>query len=99
MRKKLIPARLPLPKFRDKEEAAEYFSTHSVEEIWDKLPEGKAPKLSSKVEKAIGERRKKAPISIRLDAEQIEAAKKIATAKSVGYQTQLRMWIAEGIRR
>jgi hypothetical protein len=31
--------------------------------------------------------------------EQIAAAKKIAAAKSVGYQTQLRMWIAEGIRR
>jgi hypothetical protein len=27
------------------------------------------------------------------------AAKKIAAAKSVRYQTQLRMWIAEGIRR
>jgi hypothetical protein len=34
-----------------------------------------------------------------LGAEQIAAAKKIAAAKSVGYQTQLRMWIAEGIRR
>jgi uncharacterized DUF497 family protein len=31
--------------------------------------------------------------------EQIAAAKKIAAKKSVGYQTQLRMWIAEGIRR
>jgi hypothetical protein len=34
-----------------------------------------------------------------LGPEQIAAAKKIAAAKSVGYQTQLRMWIAEGIRR
>jgi predicted DNA binding CopG/RHH family protein len=34
-----------------------------------------------------------------LDPEQIAAAKKAAAAKSVGYQTQLRMWIAEGIRR
>jgi hypothetical protein len=32
-------------------------------------------------------------------SEQIAAAKHIAAAKSVGYQTQLRMWIAEGIRR
>ena len=39
------------------------------------------------------------PISIRLGSEQIAAAKKIAAAKSVGYQTQLRMWIAEGIKR
>jgi hypothetical protein len=39
------------------------------------------------------------PISIRLAKEQIAAAKKIAARKSVGYPTQLRMWIAEGIRR
>jgi hypothetical protein len=31
-----------------------------------------------------------------LDTEQITAAKHMAAAKSVGYQTQLRMWIAEG---
>src|ERR1035437_2931936 len=41
----------------------------------------------------------KSPISLRLAPEQIAAAKHIAAAKSVGYQTQLRMWIAEGIRR
>jgi predicted DNA binding CopG/RHH family protein len=38
-------------------------------------------------------------LSLRLAPEQIAAAKHIAAAKSVGYQTQLRMWIAEGIRR
>ena len=41
----------------------------------------------------------KSPNSLRLAPEQIAAAKHIAVAKSVGYQTQLRMWIAEGIRR
>jgi predicted DNA binding CopG/RHH family protein len=41
----------------------------------------------------------KSPISLRLDPKQITAAKRIAASKSVGYQTQLRMWIAEGIRR
>jgi predicted DNA binding CopG/RHH family protein len=41
----------------------------------------------------------KSPISLRLAPEQIVAAKRVAAAKSVGYQTQLRMWIAEGIRR
>ncbi len=50
---------------------------------------------------AIRERHAKVerPISIRLVPEQIAAAKKIAARKSVGYQTQLRMWIAEGIQR
>jgi predicted DNA binding CopG/RHH family protein len=101
MKKKLTPAKLPLPRFRSDEEAAEYFATHSVAEIWDELPEVKAPRLSNRLEKAVRERRAvaKSPISIRLDAEQIAVAKKIAAAKSVGYQTQLRMWIAEGIQR
>jgi predicted DNA binding CopG/RHH family protein len=101
MKKKLPRARAPLPKFRSDEAAAEYFQTHSVAEVWNQLLESEAAKLSKPLAKAIRERHAaaKAPISIRLGADQIAAARKIASAKSVGYQTQLRMWIAEGIRR
>ena len=101
MNKKLSRATLPLPKFRSDEEAAEYFETHSVADVWDQLQEVRPPRPSKKLAKAIQERRKeaKSPISIRLGPDQIAAAKKIAAAKSVGYQTQLRIWIAEGIRR
>ncbi|MGD1096514.1 MAG: hypothetical protein ABSB35_31540 [Bryobacteraceae bacterium] len=101
MKKRLPPAKLPLPRFQSEREAAEYFEKHSVAAIWEQLPEGKPPKLSKTLARAIRERHRatKSPISIRLDPEQIAEAKKIATAKSVGYQTQLRMWIAEGIRR
>ncbi|MFN0168006.1 MAG: hypothetical protein ACKV22_16395 [Bryobacteraceae bacterium] len=101
MKKKLTPAKTPLPGFRSDEEAADYFQKHSVADVWDQLPEARPAKASRKLEKMIRERHAatKAPISIRLDPEQIAVAKKIAAAKSVGYQTQLRMWIAEGIRR
>lgn len=101
MKLKLPPAKTPLPKFRSDNAAADYFDQHSVGEIWDQLPAGKPLRPSKKLDKAIRDRHKvpKSPISIRLDTDQIEAAKKIAAAKSVGYQTQLRMWIAEGIRR
>ena len=101
MKKKLPPAKTPLPKFRSDKEAAEYFETHSIADIWDQLPESKPGKLSAVLAKSVQARHAgaKAPISIRLVPEQIAAAKKIAAAKSVGYQTQLRMWIAEGIRR
>ncbi len=101
MRKKLARAKAPLPKFESDKDAADYFDRHSVSAIWDRLPEAKADKLSPALEKKIRDRhaRTKAPISIRLEPEQIEAAKNIAAAKSVAYQTQLRMWIAEGIRR
>lgn len=101
MKKKLPPAKLPLPKFRSNKEAADYFEKHSVAGIWDQLPAVKPVKPSQALAKSIRERRAlaKSPISLRLVPEQIAAAKRIAAAKSVGYQTQLRMWIAEGIRR
>jgi predicted DNA binding CopG/RHH family protein len=101
MKKKLPSAKIPLPKFRSDEEAVEYFETHSVADVWDQLPAGKQVKPSAALAESIRERhaRAKSPISIRLVPEQIMAAKKIAAAKLVGYQTQLRMWIAEGIRR
>lgn len=102
MKKRKLPrAKAPLPKFHSDKAAAEYFETHSVAEVWNQLPEGEPAKASKALEKAIRERHRaaKSPISIRLDREQIAAARQIASAKSVGYQTQLRMWIAEGIRR
>jgi predicted DNA binding CopG/RHH family protein len=101
MKKKLPPAKLPFPKFKSDEEAAEYFEAHSIADIWDQLPEVRPAKPVPALMKKIHERhaRAKSPISIRLAPEQIEATKHIAAKKSVGYQTQLRMWIAEGIRR
>ncbi|MGA2149642.1 MAG: CopG family antitoxin [Bryobacteraceae bacterium] len=101
MRKKLAPAKTPLPRFRSDKEASDYFQTHSVADVWNELSEAEAAKPSKALENSIRERHAaaKSPISIRLDPEQIAAAKKAAAAKSVGYQTQLRMWIAEGIRR
>jgi predicted DNA binding CopG/RHH family protein len=69
--------------------------------VWDQLPEAPQAKPLPALAKKIREShtRPKAPISIRLAPEQIAAAKQIAAAMSVGYQTQLRMWIAEGLRR
>lgn len=99
--RKMPEAKLPLPRFKNESEAAEYFGTHSVADIWDKLPPGRPVKLSRKLSKAVRERhaRGKTAISIRLEPEQIIRAKRIAQRKSVGYQTQLRLWIAEGIQR
>ena len=101
MNKKLSPAKLPLPKFQSDQKVAEYFENHSVASAWDQLPEAPQAKPSPALAGKIRDRhaRAKSPISIRLAPEQIAAAKHIAAAKSVGYQTQLRMWIAEGIRR
>ena len=101
MKKNLSPAKPPLSKFQSDQEAAEYFETHSVAGVWDQLPEAPRAKPVPALAGRIRDRhaRAKSPISLRLASEQIAAAKRIAAAKSVGYQTQLRMWIAEGIRR
>ena len=101
MKKKLSRAKSPLPKLTSDREAAEYFESHSVAGVWDRLPEAPQAKLSPALAGKIRDRHAgaKSPISLRLAPEQIAAAKHIAAAKSVGYQTQLRMWIAEGIRR
>ena len=101
MKKRLSPAKSPLPNFRSDQEAADYFGSHSVAGLWNQLPEVPQAKLSPELAKKIRERhaQAKSPISLRLAPEQIAAAKHIAAAKSIGYQTQLRMWVAEGIRR
>jgi predicted DNA binding CopG/RHH family protein len=101
MKKRLSSVKEPLPKFRSDAEAGRYFETHSVANVWDQMTEAPMAKPSRKLAANIQERHKqaKSPISIRLGQDQIAAAKRIAAAKSVGYQTQLRMWIAEGIRR
>ena len=97
----LPPAKLPLPKFANEEEEARYWGTHSVADIWDKLPRARPVKLAPALSKAIRDRhaRRKAAISIHLEPYEIFQAKRIAKRKSIGYQTQLRLWIAEGIRR
>jgi prevent-host-death family protein len=101
IKKTLPPAKMPMPRFRSDGAAADYFETDSVAGVWNQLPEGNAPKLAKALDGSIRERHAaaKSPISIQLGPEQIAAAKKFAARKSVGYQTQLRMWIAEGIRR
>ena len=101
MKKKLSPAKAPLPKFQSDQEAAEYFESHSAASVWDRLPEAPSAKPLPALAKKIRDRHAllKSPISLRLAPEQIAAAQHIAATKSVGYQTQLRMWIVEGIRR
>ena len=101
MNKKLSPVKSPLPTFQTDQEAAKYFESHSVAGLWDKLPKVPRAKPLPALARKIRDRhaRAKSPISLRLAPEQIAAAKHFAAAKSVGYQTQLRMWIAEGIRR
>jgi predicted DNA binding CopG/RHH family protein len=46
-----------------------------------------------------GRTRRLQNISIKLDPAQIQALRKIATMKSIPYQTLIREWLAAGIRK
>jgi hypothetical protein len=60
MKKNLIRAKLPLPKFRTDEDAAAYFETHSVARVWDQLTEAPQVKLSPTLTRKIRDRRSRA---------------------------------------
>ena len=94
-------AKLPLPKFASEEEEAQYWETHSSAAIWDQLPPARPVRLSPTLSKTIRERylRRKQAATALLDPDQLAAAKRIAKRKSIAYETQIRLWIAEGIRR
>ena len=58
--------------------------------------------LDDELRRAIlqGERaRRLQNLSIKLDAAQIHALRRIGTMKAIPYQTLIRQWLAEGIRR
>ncbi len=83
----LKPAR-KIPRLRTDEEAAEFFGTHDTSELLESLPDA-GPIIDA--------RPPLKPISLRLPAETIEEAKRVARRKGVAYQTLLRMWIRERI--
>lgn len=85
---------------RVSESAAEYYDRHGV--LADLEPGKVEFALEEELRNQIvrGERvRKLQNISIKLDPAQILALRKIATIKSIPYQTLIRQWLAEGIRR
>ena len=62
MKKTLTPARPPLPKFKSDEQAAEYFGSHSVASVWDRLPEAPQAKPSPALAGKIRDRRATWPV-------------------------------------
>ncbi len=85
---------------RVKEKAAEYYDKHGVLGEIIESPVGFALEEELRAQILEGRRtRRLQNISIKLDPAQIQALKKIATMKSVPYQTLIRQWLAEAIRK
>lgn len=83
-----------------KETPAEYYDRHGVlGELIDAPVEfALDEELRSQI--VHGERsRRLQNVSIKLDPAQIQALRKIATMRAIPYQTLIRQWLAEGIRR
>jgi len=79
---------------------ASYYDKHGV--IKDLLDEPVEMSLETRLKRDMlsGKRRRKLKsISIKIDPLQILAIKKVATMKSVPYQTLIRHWLSENIKR
>jgi len=88
-----------IPHFKNSEEAAEFWDTHSIQDyIHDLEPVDELFVLSPALAHRIRERAKKRLISIRLAEWEIERSKQIAKTRKIPYQTLLRQWIDEGLR-
>ncbi|HPZ07365.1 MAG TPA: CopG family antitoxin [Candidatus Eremiobacteraeota bacterium] len=92
---------MKIPFFKSEEEEIEFWDTHSSVDYFDDTEEVKEKiEISNELQKKILKRKqKKKLLTIRLDQELIDKTKKIAKSKAIGYQTLMRMWIAEGLNR
>ena len=89
------------PRFADDESAAAFFETHDTSRIWDQMKPAKPFLLSPEQVQAMRERYRQRALSqlLGLNARQVAQSRSIARRKAVAVETQLRRWIAEGIRR
>jgi hypothetical protein len=91
---------MPRRPSRVQEDLPKYYDRHGV---LREIEEGPVEfSLDDELRRAIlkGERaRRLQNLSIKLDAAQIHALRKIATMKAIPYQTLIRQWLAEGIRK
>jgi predicted DNA binding CopG/RHH family protein len=89
-----------VPEFTTEKEAAEFFDSYSFAEAMEKgLFEPEDVELSPELAAKIKERSKAKKVTLRLRLSQIEDAKMIAREKDIPYQTLIRSWIVEAIRR
>jgi predicted DNA binding CopG/RHH family protein len=87
-----------IPRFVSEATEAEFWATHSLAAIWDKL-EPVRVKVSPSARRLVIRQSRKKPVTLRLEEGQVQRAKKLARDKSLSYQALMRSWITEGIAR
>lgn len=89
-----------LPHFKSAEDEAKFWEKHSLTDYLAELEEvADLFVLAPSLAKGIRERAKKRLISIRLANWEIEKSKQIAKRKHVPYQSLMREWIDDGLRK
>jgi len=90
-----------IPSFADDEAAAAFFETHDTSRIWKEMKPAKPLKLLPDQAQAMRERYVQRKLSqiLGLNARQVAQLRSVAQRKSIAIETQLRRWIADGIRR
>ncbi|MBI2264460.1 MAG: hypothetical protein HYU64_04735 [Armatimonadetes bacterium] len=92
---------MKIPKFQSEKEEIEFWETHSLSDYLDDTEDvAEAIELSDALRKRILARgQKKRLLTLRLDEDLIDRTKKVARKKAIGYQTLMRLWIAEGLNK
>lgn len=91
-----------LPKFKSKEEETHFWDTRSPLDYPNEFTDVKEPfEFAPNLLRRVAQRReeRKRQLTLRMGQRQIDLAKVIAKYKGLGYQTLIRMWVIEGIRR
>ena len=72
------------------DEIADFWDTHSFVDYWDQLED---------VDEEFVDKRPMRSISMRIDEKTLKDLKKVAKEKGLGYQTLIRFWVKEMLRK
>ena len=95
------PTAIRVPTFADDESAAVFFGTHDTSLLWKQMKPANPVKLPPEQVHAMRERFVQRALSqvLGLSGKEVAQTQTIARRKAIAVETQLRRWIAEGIRR
>ena len=93
---RLTPRRLRLPAFRTDEEERTFWETHAPGDyVGSTMPE--KVQVAKRLRARVKERKQN--LTLRMEPSRVEEIKAVAAELGIPYQTLMRMWIVERLRR
>lgn len=87
----MVEKKLEIPKFKNEQEEAEFWATHSTADYWNEW------EPVDEVYERPDDKKEKYVVSIRLDVDDLDKLKKIAKSQGIGHTTLIRMWIKQNL--